>query len=70
MNLQMLKEQVLVANLDLPRHGLQVIPYEGGAVFTQDGDYLASTATTTRIGASSRAGRRATPRPMTAMRAT
>ena len=29
-------------DLELPRHGLQVIAYEGGAVFTRDGDYLAS----------------------------
>lgn len=32
----------IMRDLDLPRHGLQVVPYEGGAVFTQDGDYLAS----------------------------
>lgn len=32
----------IMRDLDLPRFGLQVIPYEGGAVFTQDGDYLAS----------------------------
>ena len=25
----------------LPRHGLQILPYEGGAVFQQDGGYLA-----------------------------
>ncbi len=29
-------------DLELPRHGLQVIAYEGGAVMTRDGDYLAS----------------------------
>ena len=29
-------------DLELPRHGLQVIAYEGGAVFTRDGDYLAN----------------------------
>ena len=28
--------------LDLSSHGLQVIPYEGGCTFTQDGDYLAN----------------------------
>ena len=27
-------------DLDLPKHGLQILPYEGGAVFTQDGGYL------------------------------
>src|SRR5215510_12722507 len=32
----------IMRDLDLPRHGLQVIPYEGGAVFTRDGDYLAN----------------------------
>ncbi len=32
----------IMRDLDLPRHGLQVIPYEGGAVFTRDGDYLAA----------------------------
>jgi phytoene dehydrogenase-like protein len=32
----------IMRDLELPRHGLQVIPYEGGAVFTRDGDYLAS----------------------------
>lgn len=32
----------IMRDLELPRYGLQVIPYEGGAVFTQDGDYLAT----------------------------
>lgn len=31
----------IVRDLDLPRFGLQVIPYEGGATFTGDGDYFA-----------------------------
>jgi phytoene dehydrogenase-like protein len=31
----------IVRDLDLPRHGLQVIPYEGGATFTRDNDYFA-----------------------------
>ena len=31
----------VVRDLDLPRFGLQVIPYEGGASFTPDGDYFA-----------------------------
>lgn len=30
----------IMRDLELPRHGLQVIAYEGGAVLTQDGDYL------------------------------
>ncbi len=30
----------IMRDLDLPRHGLQVIPYEGGGVFTRDGDCL------------------------------
>ena len=32
----------IVRDLDLPRHGLQVIPYEGSCVFMENGDYLAS----------------------------
>lgn len=32
----------IMRDLELPRFGLQVIPYEGGAVFTRDGDYLAA----------------------------
>lgn len=32
----------IVRDLELPRFGLQVIPYEGGASFTRDGDYFAS----------------------------
>lgn len=32
----------IMRDLELPRHGLQIIAYEGGAVFTRDGDYLAS----------------------------
>ncbi|MFT3671133.1 phytoene desaturase family protein [Aestuariivirga sp.] len=31
----------IMRELELPKHGLQIIPYEGGAVFTQDGGYLA-----------------------------
>ncbi|MEE2784085.1 MAG: NAD(P)/FAD-dependent oxidoreductase [Pseudomonadota bacterium] len=29
----------IARDLELPRHGLQVIPYEGGVTFTRDGDY-------------------------------
>ncbi|TSD83609.1 NAD(P)/FAD-dependent oxidoreductase [Mycobacterium sp. KBS0706] len=32
----------IMRDLELPRHGLQIIPYEGGAVFTRDGDALAT----------------------------
>src|SRR5690606_4179854 len=32
----------IMRDLELPKYGLQVIAYEGGAVRTQDGDYLAS----------------------------
>jgi phytoene dehydrogenase-like protein len=32
----------IMRDLELPRFGLQVVAYEGGAVFTQDGDYLAN----------------------------
>ena len=31
----------IIRDLELPRFGLQVIPYEGGATFTPDGDYFA-----------------------------
>ena len=31
----------IVRDLDLPKFGLQVIPYEGGATFTANGDYFA-----------------------------
>ncbi len=30
----------IMRDLELPRHGLQIIPYEGGAMFTEDGGYL------------------------------
>ena len=32
----------IMRDLELPRFGLQVIAYEGGAVFTRDKDYLAN----------------------------
>ena len=32
----------IMRDLELPRFDLQVIPYEGGAVLTQDGDFLAA----------------------------
>ncbi len=32
----------IMRDLDLPAHGLQVLPYEGGAVFQRDGGYLAT----------------------------
>ncbi|UWQ74309.1 NAD(P)/FAD-dependent oxidoreductase [Leisingera sp. M658] len=31
----------IVRDLELPKYGLQVIPYEGGASFSRDGDYFA-----------------------------
>lgn len=31
----------IIRDLELPSFGLQVIPYEGGATFTRDGDYFA-----------------------------
>lgn len=34
----------VVRDLDLPRHGLQVIPYAGGASFTRAGEYFAYAA--------------------------
>jgi phytoene dehydrogenase-like protein len=34
----------IVRDLDLPRHGLQVIPYTGGASFTRAGEYFAYSA--------------------------
>ena len=30
----------IMRDLELPKHGLQILPYEGGAVFQQDGGYL------------------------------
>ena len=30
----------IMRDLELPKHGLQVLPYEGGAVFTEAGGYL------------------------------
>jgi len=30
----------ITRDLELPRHGLQVIPFEGGVTFTRDGDYF------------------------------
>jgi len=57
----------IMRDLELPRHGLQIIPYEGGAVFTRDGDALATYRQTTPTGARSSASRCATPRPMTAI---
>jgi phytoene dehydrogenase-like protein len=31
----------IMRDLELPKYGLQILPYEGGAVFKEDGDYLA-----------------------------
>ncbi len=30
----------IMRDLELPKHGLQILPYEGGAMFTEDGGYL------------------------------
>ena len=32
----------IMRDLELPKHGLQIVAIEGGAVFTREGDYLAS----------------------------
>ena len=32
----------IMRDLELPRHGLQVIPFDGGATFMRNGDYLGS----------------------------
>ena len=32
----------IMRDLELPKYGLQILPYEGGAVMTQDGGYLAT----------------------------
>ncbi|MEO1043621.1 MAG: NAD(P)/FAD-dependent oxidoreductase [Pseudomonadota bacterium] len=37
----LLREEI-VRDLDLPRYGLQVIPYQGGVTFHEDGTYFAS----------------------------
>ena len=34
----------ITRDLELPRHGLQVVPYGGGVTFMQNGDYLGSYA--------------------------
>jgi len=34
----------IIRDLDLPHHGLQVIPYEGGATLTREGDHFAGHA--------------------------
>ncbi len=39
--LSLLRPEIM-RDLELPKHGLQVVPYEGGAVLTQDGGYLGS----------------------------
>ncbi len=32
----------IMRDLELPKHGLQIISYDGGCTFTRDGDYLAN----------------------------
>jgi phytoene dehydrogenase-like protein len=32
----------IMRDLELPKYGLQILPYEGGAVLTRDGDFLAN----------------------------
>ncbi|MCH8038119.1 MAG: NAD(P)/FAD-dependent oxidoreductase, partial [Proteobacteria bacterium] len=32
----------IMRDLELPRHGLQIIPYQGGATMTRDGGYFAT----------------------------
>lgn len=32
----------IMRDLELPKHGLQIVPFEGGGLFTRDGDFLAS----------------------------
>ncbi len=32
----------IARDLELPRHGLQVVPYEGGVTFMENGDYFGS----------------------------
>lgn len=34
----------ITRDLELPRHGLQVVPYGGGVTFTRDGDYFGNYA--------------------------
>lgn len=60
----------IMRDLELPRFGLQVISYEGGAVFTKMATISPTTATTTRTAANSRVSPPVTPRPMTATPAT
>jgi len=39
----------LARDLELPRHGLQIVPYGGGVTFTRDGDYFGKYADHERL---------------------
>ena len=53
----------IIRDLDLPAHGLQILPLESTVTPLDNGDYLAGVgAIPTRRGASCVATRRATPR--------
>ena len=55
----------IIRDLDLPRHGLHMLPLESTLTPLRTATTSRSGTTTTRTGASSRATRRATPRPTT-----
>ena len=39
----------IIRDLELPRHGLQVVPYGGGVTFKENGDYFGSHADHERL---------------------
>jgi phytoene dehydrogenase-like protein len=60
----------IMRDLELPKHGLQIIAYESGAVFMQNGDYLGIFKNATRTGASSLGTAPATARRTSVIHAT
>ena len=52
----------IMRTLELPKYGLQVIPYDGGCTMMQNGDYFAAFEITTRCAGRSVGTRSATPR--------
>ncbi|MGB2566564.1 MAG: FAD-dependent oxidoreductase, partial [Porticoccaceae bacterium] len=39
----------IIRDLELPRHGLQVVPYGGGVTFKENGDYFGNHADHERL---------------------
>jgi phytoene dehydrogenase-like protein len=57
----------IIRDLELPKHGLKILPLPSTVTPLDNGDYLAGTTTTSRA-ASSTGTRPATPRPPTSIR--